>query len=140
MQSTASSLPRFAEGGVNRRRLLAWAIDSLIITALSLVVVLFTAFLGLLIFGALWVAVGFVYRWLTIAGSGATPGMVLTGLWIAEADGHPASRDTALWHTVIYTVATLVPPLLLISVALMVLTPEKQSLSDALLGTRTLRV
>lgn len=125
--------------GVNRRRLAAWVIDSAIIAVLTALILPVTAFTGLFAMGGIWLVTGFLYRWAAISAGSATWGMAVAGLTFIEWDGGPLRPETALWHTAIYSLAMAMAPLQLFSIALMVLTPTKRSLSDAVLGTRTLR-
>ena len=121
--------------GLRTKRLLAWIVDVVLIAALSLLFVPFTAFTAVFFFPAFMLVVGFLYRWFTIAGSSATWGMRLMGICLRDHDGQPLSSGTALAHTAGYTVSVLVAPLQLISVLLMGVTARRQGLSDHLLGT-----
>jgi uncharacterized RDD family membrane protein YckC len=124
--------------GVPARRLLAWLVDSLIIGVLTAVVVLGTAFLALFVLPAVFLAIGFVYRAVTLAKASATPGMQLMAIELRGPDGLPLSGGMAVAHTALYTLATAAFPLQLISVVLMATTARGQGLGDILLGTTAL--
>lgn len=121
--------------GVAGKRAMAWLVDLALILALCLIILPFTGFLALFFFGALFLFVGFLYRWTSIARHSATPGMRLMGIEFRNAQGLQFDSGTAFVHTLGYSlsVALCVPQL--ISIALMLLTPRGQSLTDHILGT-----
>jgi uncharacterized RDD family membrane protein YckC len=120
------------------KRFLAWVVDAVLILALCLLVLPFTFFLGLLFFPLLWLVLGFLYRWGTLAAGSATWGMRLVAIEVRRADGARLDPGTALAHTLIYTVAMGTLVLQALSVALILLSPRRQSLADHLLGTAAL--
>ncbi len=121
--------------GVPLKRLLAWIVDSLAIGALTAVVVLGTAFLALFVLPAVFLAIGLLYRGATLAARSATPGMQLMAIELRGPDGAPLTPGLAWAHTGLFTLATAVFPLQLISAGLMALSPHGQGLGDRLLGT-----
>jgi len=121
--------------GVSMKRLLAWVVDALLIFALCMIVLPFTAFTAVFFFPVLWLVVGFFYRWTTLAGGSATLGMRLMAIEIREQDGYRLTGTTALLHTLGYTVSVAAAPLQLISVLLMVVRGRGQGLTDMILGT-----
>ncbi len=121
--------------GVSMKRLLAWVVDALLIFALCMIVLPFTAFTALFFFPLLWLVVGFFYRWATLAGGSSTWGMRLMAIEIREQDGFRLTGTTAFLHTLGYTVSVAFPPLQLISVGLMVVLGRGQGLTDMILGT-----
>lgn len=121
--------------GVALKRGLAWLVDFVLIAALTAVVVLFTAFIGLFFLGALFLAVGFLYRWVTISRGSATWGMRLFGVMLLDRWGRPLDVATAFAHTLGYTLSMAFVFPQLLSVALMILSPRGQGLSDLVLGT-----
>lgn len=136
--STALPDPNFEPAfyaGVRTKRVLAWVVDVILIGALSLLVLPFTAFTAVFFFPVFMLIVGFLYRWFTIAGGSATWGMRLMGIELRDHEGHRLTSGTALAHTAGYTISVAVAPLQLISVILMGVTPRRQGLSDHLLGT-----
>lgn len=120
---------------VPTKRLLAWVVDSILIALIVFVLTLLSIFTALFILPLVWLTVGFLYRWVTIAGRSATPGMRLVSLELRRADGSRFDGTTALLHTAGYTVSVVTFPLQLISIAMMLLTERKQGLTDMILGT-----
>jgi uncharacterized RDD family membrane protein YckC len=126
--------PQFYSG-VTTKRLIAWIFDALFIALLCLLALPFTAFTGIFFFPLLWLVVGFLYRWATIAGGSATWGMRLMSIELRESDGLRLSGGTALVHTLGYSVSVAVAPLQLISVIVMIALRRGQGLTDLILGT-----
>lgn len=124
--------------GVPAKRLVAWVVDSLVIGALTAVVVLGTAFLALFILPLVFLAIGFVYRSATLARFSATPGMQLMAIELRGPDGARLGPGLAVAHTALFTLATAVFPLQLVSAGLMAITPRGQGLGDLVLGTAAL--
>ncbi|MSU90984.1 RDD family protein [Rhodobacteraceae bacterium 2CG4] len=125
--------------GVPLKRLVAWLID---FTAIVLATVVATLAIGLLtlglgfaLFPAILFLVTFLYRWLTIAGSSATPGMMLMGIELRSCDGHRLTPVIAAVHTGIFMflMASVVG---WIGTAVSIwVTRYNQGLPDLLLGT-----
>ena len=126
--------PEFYDG-VLLRRGIAWVLDTVITALLCVLILPFTAFLGLLVFPFLMLVVGFFYRWFTTASKSATWGMRLTGIELRDSDGMRLQYNTALAHNGIYTFSVAFAPLQVVSVIMMVFSARKQGLSDHLLGT-----
>lgn len=120
------------------KRLLAWVIDTILITLICLLIVPFTAFIALFFFLGLMAVVSFVYRVITLAGGSATLGMRLLAIEFRDRTGARFDLGTAFLHTVGYTVSWAVAPLQLISVILMATSGRGQGLTDMLLGTAAL--
>ncbi len=125
--------------GVPLKRLIAWAIDVTVIAILSLVLVPFTAFTALFYLPVFMALVGFLYRWASLGRLSATPGMRLVGIELRTAEGRRLDLMTALLHVAGYATSMAVFPLQLLSMALMVVTPRKQGLTDHVLGTAAIR-
>lgn len=121
--------------GVPTKRLLAWVVDTLIITALVLIVIPFTAFIGLFFIPFLYLVLGFAYRVVTLSRSSATWGMQLMAVELRTRDDDRFDLSLAFLHTLGYTVSLAMPLLQLISVVLMLSTERRQGLSDMVLGT-----
>lgn len=121
--------------GVLAKRLMAWLVDVTIVAVACLLLLPFTAFLGLLVFPLMMLVVGFFYRWSTLSGGSATWGMRMMGVQLREADGLPLSNTTALMHTAAYSVCVGMAVLQLVSIGLMLISPRRQGLPDHLLGT-----
>ncbi|GGG61692.1 RDD family protein [Salipiger pallidus] len=120
------------------KRGIAWVIDTMIVAVLVCIALILTAFLGLFIFFALWLAVGFAYRVLTISNGSATWGMRLMAIEFRDWQGQRFDFSQALLHTLGYTLCVSVPPLQIISVICMFATERGQGLSDLALGTTAL--
>ena len=117
--------PQFYDS-VPTKRLLAWGADMLIVAALTLLVVPFTAFVGLFF-------LPFLY--LTLSRGSATWGMRLMSIELRTREDAPFDLATAFLHTLGYTVSFAMPPLQLVSIVLMLSTQRHQGLSDLALGT-----
>lgn len=126
--------PEFYDG-VLTKRVFAWIIDVILIGLIAAIAVPFTAFLGLLFFPFLMLVLGFVYRWFTIAGGSSTWGMRMMAIELREADGGKMSSNSALWHTIGYSVSVTVAPLQLVSMLMMLMTDRRQGLTDTIMGT-----
>ncbi|WP_299692399.1 RDD family protein [uncultured Tateyamaria sp.] len=120
------------------KRLLAWIVDTVLITLICLLILPFTAFIALFFFLGLMAVVSFVYRVLTLAGGSATLGMRLFAIEFRDRHGARFDLGTAFLHTVGYTVSWAVAPLQLISIVLMATSGRGQGLTDMLLGTAAL--
>lgn len=117
------------------KRFFAWVIDSCAILVLSVLGVIFTGFLGLFVWPLLYLALGFVYRWFTLASWSATPGMVFAGIELRASHGRRFDSPQAFWHTLGYTISIAIPILQVVSVILMVTSRHNQGLSDHLLSS-----
>ncbi|WP_299414535.1 RDD family protein [uncultured Sulfitobacter sp.] len=126
--------PQFYDG-VPTKRLLAWGVDTLVTVVLTLVVIPFTAFIGLFFLPLLYLLLGFAYRTVTLSRSSATWGMQLMAIELRTRDDNRFDLPTAFLHTAGYTVSLAMPLLQLISIVLMLSTERRQGLSDHVLGT-----
>lgn len=121
--------------GVPFKRGIAWVIDTILTLILTAIIVPFTAFTALFFLPVLFLMVNTLYRWVSLARSSATPGMRFVAIEFRRADGRVFDGGTALLHTLGYVVsAAFVLPQLL-SVAMMLLSPRGQGLTDTVLGT-----
>jgi uncharacterized RDD family membrane protein YckC len=120
---------------VPAKRLVAFVVDTLVIIALSLLVVPFTAFTGLFFFPVLMAVVGFAYRVVTIARGSATWGMRLVAIEFRAADGRRFDLGLGFAHTLGLTLCFALPLLQVASVVLMLTRPRGEGLSDLVLGT-----
>ena len=120
------------------KRLLAWIVDTVLITLICLLIVPFTAFIALFFFLGLMAVVGFVYRVMTLTGGSATLGMRLFAIEFRDREGRRFDLGTAFLHTVGYTISWAVAPLQLISIVLMATSGRGQGLTDMVLGTAAL--
>jgi uncharacterized RDD family membrane protein YckC len=121
--------------GVPTKRLLAFGVDTVIIMALTLVVIPFTAFIGLFFLPFLYVVLGFAYRVVTLSRSSATWGMQLMAIELRTRDDQRFDLPTAFLHTLGFVVSLGMPLLQVISIVLMLSTERGQGLTDMVLGT-----
>jgi uncharacterized RDD family membrane protein YckC len=117
------------------KRLLAWVVDTIVVVALSLLVLPFTAFTGVFFFPLLLFTVGFAYRTVTLARGSATWGMWLMSMEIRDITGNRLDLQTAALHTLGFSVSFAMMPLQIVSIVLMLTTSYRQGLTDHVLGT-----
>ena len=120
---------------VPSKRLLAWVVDTVLITLICIAILPFTAFTGIFFFPVLLLVVGFAYRVVTIARGSATWGMRLVALEFRTLDGRHFDLSMAVLHTLGLTISFALPILQVISIVLMLTTQRAQGLSDHVLGT-----
>lgn len=121
--------------GVAFRRGLAWVLDFVLIAIITAIIVPFTAFTALFFLPLLFLCVGFCYRTVSLSRSSATPGMRMMAIELRNREGRPLDFGEALLHTLGYTVSIGMVVPQVISVALMLVTPRGQGLTDYVLGT-----
>lgn len=123
---------------VASKRAFAWLVDMILISVISLIVVIFTFGIGLFFYGIIALIVSFLYRFLTIASTSATPGMRLMAIELRNFRGERLDSTTALLHTLGYlsSVAFVFPQI--VSIVLMATSRRGQGLSDMVLGTAAL--
>lgn len=134
MPPVAEFDPGFFEGVLGKRAL-AWIMDSIAILGLVVLVLPLTLFSGVLFLPVLYLFLGLIYRWVTVARIGATPGMWLLGLELRRRDGARLDPALAFQHALGFTISFTVFPLQLLSIGLMLTSDHKTGLSDILLGT-----
>ncbi|MEE9428594.1 MAG: RDD family protein [Paracoccaceae bacterium] len=120
---------------VTTKRLVAFFIDSILITAIALALATLTAFLALLFFGFLSMIVGLIYRSVSLSNSSATPGMRMMGIEFRTHQGEKLSSGMAIAHTILFTLSFSMVLPQVISIILILTTSKGQSLNDMLLGT-----
>jgi uncharacterized RDD family membrane protein YckC len=120
--------------GVTAKRGLAWIIDAVIIWAIALVLAL-VSIVGLFMIPLVVLAVGFLYRWGTLARGSATWGMRLMAIEFRNAWGERLGPAQAGLHVTGYYIAMSTLLLQVLSVGLMMVTARGQGLSDMVLGT-----
>lgn len=128
------SQPEFYDD-VPTKRLIAWIVDGILVGLIVALLTVLSIFTALFILPLVWMTISFFYRWVTIAGRSATPGMRLMSIEFRRDDGSPFDGMTAFLHTTGYVVSVVTFPLQLISIAMMLMTERKQGLTDILLGT-----
>ena len=116
------------------KRVLAWFVDAIIITGLTIMALIGTALTAVFILGFVTLVISLLYRWLTIAAWSATPGMRLMSVELRDHKGLRLSSSTAFWHTALYLFfrGMVIPQL--ISFAMMIFSDRGQSLHDAFTG------
>ncbi len=134
----AETEPEFYEG-VPAKRLVAWVFDVIAIGLLTLLALPLTAFTGIFYFPFLFFLVGFLYRWVGLSQASATLGMRFAAIEVRDADGERLESGTAFLHTAGYAASVAVFPAQLVSIALMLVTPRRQGLTDLVLGTAAIR-
>ena len=117
------------------KRLLAWIVDSFLIMGAVLLILPFTAFVGLFFLPLMFLLIGFAYRWMTLSGGSATLGMRLMAVEMRDGYGQRFDTTTAFLHTLGYTVSLAFPILQIISIVMMLMGPRAQGLTDNVLGT-----
>ena len=117
------------------KRLLAWVVDTVVVGAICVAILPFTAFTGLFFLPALLLVVGFAYRVATIARGSATWGMRLLAIEFRDAAGRRFDLGLAVLHTLGFTVSVALPLLQVISIVLMLTTARAQGLTDHVLGS-----
>jgi len=125
--------------GVAFRRLWAWVIDFVVTIVLSILAILVigisTLGLGFFATPAIAMAVGFGYRWATLARKSATWGMQLLGIEMRANTGERFDTTSAAIHTLLFSVAVMSGIGQLISVILMIGTSRGQGLHDLVMGS-----
>ena len=121
--------------GTVTKRAIAWIIDTVIILAICVVILPFTAFTALFFWPVFYITIGFLYRWITMAGGSATLGMRLASVSFLDRAGRPFDAGSAFLHTLLYTlcISSVIPQL--ISIGSMLVTPRGQSIPDLILGS-----
>jgi len=126
--------PEFYADTVTKRAV-AWVIDVILISLLTAVAVVLTAFIGAFFLPLLYAVASFLYRWWSLASGSATPGMRLASIELRTREGLRFDGATAFLHTAGYFVSVAVFPLQLVSIVLMLMSARRQGLTDHVLGT-----
>lgn len=117
------------------KRLFAWIVDMVVTGLITVLILPFTAFVGIFFFPFLMALVGFAYRVVTIANGSATLGMRLMAIELRTASGLRFGLPEAVWHTTGLYVSFAVFPLQLVSIVLMLTTARAQGLTDHIMGS-----
>ena len=131
------SQPQFYRD-VPMKRLFAWVIATVIIIAIGIVVIPFTAFTAIFFFPFLLLVAGFLYRWATLSGKSATWGMRLMSIEFRDAEGRKLDSGNAFLHTLGYTISWAFLPVQIISIILMMTSARGQGVTDLVLNTTVL--
>jgi uncharacterized RDD family membrane protein YckC len=121
--------------GVPAKRLFAWVIDVVIVTAITFLLGLLTLSLLWWVWPLVYVAVTFLYRAGTIASGSATLGMRLMNIELRNPLGRRFTGGEAILHTLAFMVCTAFVLLQIISVAMMGFGSRHQGLHDLLIGS-----
>ena len=117
------------------KRLVAFVVDMIVTLGLVLMVLPFTAFTGLFFLPLLFAVIGFAYRVVTLANGSATLGMRLMAIEFRDSDGRRLDLNTAVLHTLGFTLSWSVLVAQVASVVLMLTGARRQGLTDLVLGT-----
>ena len=117
------------------KRFFAWIVDTVLIALICLLVIPFTAFVGLFFFAGLYMLVSLVYRIVTVANGSATLGMRLMAIELRDRTGQKLDLPTAAAHTILYMIMMSLFVLQAISIILMLTGSRGQGLHDHILGT-----
>ncbi len=117
------------------KRALAWVVDVIAISLLSILLTPLTLFTSIFYFPLFYLCVGFAYRAAAIARLSGTPGMRLLSVELRDGEGRRLDPMQAFLHTAGYTASVIVFPLQLMSGALMIGTARGQGLTDLVLGS-----
>ena len=127
--------PEFYEG-VLAKRAIAWGIDTLVITAMTIVAGILTLTVAFFLWPLVFVAIGALYRVATLAQGSATWGMRAMGIELRGPDCGRLDPMQATLHVAGYYAAWMFMVLPgLASIGAMIATPRRQGLSDLALGT-----
>ena len=121
--------------GVPAKRLIAWIVDVIIVTAITFTLGLLTLSLLWWVWPLVYIAVDLIYRSATIATGSATYGMRLMAIELRGPTAARLSRGEAVLHTLLFMVAMGFMVLQVISILMMSIGVRHQGLHDLLLGT-----
>ena len=130
----AYQAPEFYSGVLSKRAI-AWIVDLLLITGMTLLAGLATLTVGLFLWPLFFLAIGFLYRVTTLANRSATWGMRLMGIELRDVDGERFDGPTAALHVLGYYVSMAFVLPTLASIAAMLMTDRRQGLTDLVLGS-----
>lgn len=131
--------PEFFEDVVSKR-LMAWIVDVVLISAMTAVLTVFSLFTALFVLPLVFALVGFIYRWIGLTRHSATVGMRLMSVEFRKADGEDFDGGTAFLHTAGYYASVAVFPAQLVSIVMMLISERRQGLTDTVLGTALLNM
>ncbi|OWV63240.1 hypothetical protein CDZ98_00645 [Mameliella alba] len=120
--------------GVTIKRGLAWVVDTVLISLITLPIAVFSI-VGLFMLPLMFLVIGFLYRWMSIAGKSSTPGMRLMNIEFRNAWGERFDGGEAFLHTLGYTLIATTVILQIASIVLMFVSERGQGLHDMVLGT-----
>ncbi len=121
--------------GVVAKRLFAWIVDVILVTAATFLLGLFTLTLLWWVWPLTYLVIDFVYRAGSIAAGSATWGMRLMNIELRGASGARLTGGEAVLHTLCYMAAAAFVIVQILSIAMIVLGPRHQGLHDRLIGS-----
>ena len=120
-------------------RLIAFFIDTAIILILTLICPILSLFTLSWIMPFLSFAISVGYRMIALQTHSATLGMKWMGIELREGTGHPVTRQTALFHSAVFSAMFIIPFIPVINMVIMLVTPYGQGLHDMPFGTTAIR-
>ena len=133
--------PQFYEG-VALRRLIAFLLDTMVILALWVVVLLLTLFLSVVTFGVatpfMMLMLGFtgvIYRGIMLWQRSATLGMLATGIEVRDKNGERCDTATAFLHSLAFVGTLYLLPVAIVGWAMMASSPHGQAMHDRMVNT-----
>ncbi|MGH1330573.1 MAG: RDD family protein [Paracoccaceae bacterium] len=120
---------------VPAKRLVAFVIDTVIVSLLTLIIIPFTLFTALFYLPFLWLVVGLAYRIITLTNGSATPGMRLTGIEMRDSSGARFGLGLAAAHTILFAISMSMFFPQVASIILMMTGERAKGLSDHILST-----
>ena len=116
-------------------RFLAFLIDTVLLLAISVLLVVLTLGLAALLILPTWWLLNFAYRAISLAHWSATPAMRFLAVEFRNADGTRFSQGDTFAHTLGFMLSFTFFPVQVISMILMATSPRAQGLTDTILGT-----
>jgi uncharacterized RDD family membrane protein YckC len=120
---------------VPMKRAVAFVLDSILITAITVALIPLTAFTAIFYFGFLALVVGLIYRGVTLANRSATLGMRLMGIEFRTLHGERLGNGVAYAHSILLAISLSMVFPQVISIVLIMTGARAQGLIDHLLGT-----
>ena len=117
------------------KRLLAFAVDTVLLLVVTVVLVIFTLGLAAILLIPVWWLLNFAYRTVTLAKSSATPGMRLFAIEFRTARGQHLDQAEAFQHTLGFMLSFTFFPVQILSMVMMASSARGQGLTDQFLGT-----
>ncbi|SDY95026.1 RDD family protein [Jannaschia faecimaris] len=121
--------------GVLAKRSFAWIVDVAIITALSVGAGIATLTIGFFLWPIFFIVIGTLYRVSTLANRSATWGMRMMGIELRGHDGQRFDTTQSILHVLGYYGSMMFVLPMLASIAAMLITDRRQSLTDLVLGS-----
>ncbi len=120
---------------VPMKRAVAFVIDGILITVITIALIPLTAFTAIFYFGFLALVVSLIYRGVTLANRSATLGMRLMGIEFRTLHGERLGSASAFAHSILLAISLSMVFPQIISIVLIMTGARAQGLIDHLLGT-----